>query len=124
MTNNQPQPARCSVHPEMLAGIPENWRDALVEFITTGRTAVKGFDEFLDSSQAAQDVVDTAFEGHLRGAGQKHIDRIARTGGRFQAAESLAEQSGLSLDRAMNLEEILKIPAERIQAEETDRLGE
>ena len=116
----QPDKIPPPVHPEMLANIPHEWKDPLVEFVTTGRTDAPGFDDFLDSSAAAQAVVDQAFRGTLRAVGQQHLQRLERTGSSFLAAEDLAEQSGLSLDQAMNLESFMSTLAERVQSEQRE----
>ena len=57
----EPIPNKHHIHPELLDNIPVEWRGPLAEFLATGTTLAPGFNDFLDSSKAAQEAVDQAF---------------------------------------------------------------
>ncbi len=113
-----------NVHPELLADVPAEWRAPLVEFLTTGRTDAQGFDEFVDSSEPAQDAIDAAFSARLRGAALKHEQRVIEAGGEYQAGESLAAQSGLPNSDALKLESLLSDTLHRLREEQRALDGE
>lgn len=116
----QPEPEKNVIHPELLSEIPLEWRDAMTEFLSTGRTLAPGFDDFIDQSEAAQAAIDAAFEAHLRGAAQNHLERIERTGGSFQAAEAISQQTGLTLSDGIKIGSLLEGVGNRLREEQKE----
>lgn len=109
-----------SIHPELFANIPEEWRQALREFVQTGSTLVPGFSEYLDNSSAAQEVVEIAFEASIQGAARRHLERVEQAGSLYEAAEQSAERMGVNLDTSLAIEGILSVIAERVRREQEE----